>query len=124
MSDKLHQEQVVDKNTAWWTAHPNFKPSIGDADSLAKSVVHWHHNVESSRRFKGTEAAKSDEFFLRQYAIGATGAWLAEAQAELDAMQSTPETWYQRRDLEVLIRTLQSALDNFEWNTKNPQGKP
>jgi hypothetical protein len=125
MSDPLHDE-VVAKNAAWWSAHPDFKaPTTGTADSLARSVVHWHHNVESRRRHEGWSAAENDEFFRRQYAIAATQAWLVEAQAKLDTLGPTsPETWYQKRDLEVEIRVLQHALDDFEWNTRNPQCKP
>lgn len=124
MSDPLHDE-VVAKNAEWWAARPGFKASpTATADSLARSVVHWHHNVESRRRHEGWTAAEGDEFFRRQYAIEATKAWLVEAQAKLDALGGTRETWYQRRDLEVEIRTLQHALDDFEWNTRNPMCKP
>lgn len=120
----LHDE-VVAKNAAWWAAHPDFKASpVASADSLARSVVHWHHNVESRRRYEGWSAAKSDEFFRRQYAIEATKAWLVEAQAMLVALLlDRPEDWSQKRDQEVLVRTLQHALDDFEWNTTN-QCKP
>src|SRR5574337_1704538 len=105
MSDPLHDE-VVAKNAAWWTAHPDFKAApSATADSLARSVVHWHHNVESGWRRTGHPIA-SDEYFMRQYAIEATKAWLVEAQAELTALgPTTPETWYQKRDLESEFRT-------------------
>lgn len=123
MSDT--HDDVIAKNTAWWAAHSDFLKDKANATaaSLALSVVHWHHNVEGRRRRYGKAEADSDEFFLRQYAISATRAWLAETQVALEALGPTgPTTWYQKRDLEVHVRVLQHALDDFEWNTRNPDG--
>lgn len=117
---KLHYE-VVAKNEAWWVSHPD-KRQTASADSLARSVVHWHHNVESRRRHAGWSAAEGDEFFRRQYAIAATWAWLLEARSRRDKLR--PSDWYQWRDVEVEIRTLQNALDDFEYNSANPMCKP
>lgn len=124
MSDPLHDETVT-KNAAWWAAHPDFKASpTASADSLARLVVHWHHNVESRRRHDGWSTAESEKIFRRQYAIEATKAWLVEELAKLVALgPTTPETRYQKRNQEVLVRVLQHALDDFEWNDANPQCK-
>lgn len=116
-------DHVRAENAAWWAAHPELhdrKPYAHDAKDLAFSVVHWHHNVESSQRHK-TELGESDRFFLRQYAISATRAWLAEAQRDLEIYPADHEHWrgYGHRDQESLIRNLQVAIDDFEWNDKH-----
>lgn len=113
MSNQLH-EKTLAANSAWWAAHPKFKTPSFNAASLARSVVHWHHNVESSLRHAAQDV-DSDRYFLRSYVIAATEAWLAESQAELDACTN----WSRKRDLEAAVRNFQIALDNFEWNDKN-----
>jgi hypothetical protein len=122
----MTNDDVTVKNTAWWATHPGFAEKYSkmryDVDSLARSTVHWHHNVESRRRHQGWGASENDEFLLRQYAIAATQAWLLEAEAKCKTLG--PSDWYQYRDLQVLIRNLQVALDDFEWNTQNPMCKP
>ena len=118
-------DEVAAKNAAWWAVHPDFREKYSkmpySAASLARSVVHWHHNVESAKHHD-PEKLDSELFFLRQYVVDATRAWLLEAQARLEALG--PNDWYQWRDTSVEIRNLQVALDDFEWNTRNPMCKP
>lgn len=121
-----HDSDVIAKNQAWWDAHPDLRKNrpSSTAASMALSVVHWHHNVESSWRAGGKHGPnRTEEFFLRQYAWEATKVWLIETQDELEALGPVgPTTWYQKRDLECRVRNLQHALDDFEWNTKHPYG--
>ncbi len=120
---KTLHEQVREKIAEWWTTHPDFRERyskiVSDADSLARSVVHWHHNVESARRH-APEKTNGEQFFLRQYAVIATQAWLISAQTELETYPADHSHWrgYGHRDQECLIRCLQVALDDFEYNDR------
>lgn len=145
------QDRVREQNAAWWAAHPDLRknwtdpvdpiatgkpigppdaqmPRRGTAASLARSVVHWQHNYESSLRH-GTRTgdgtgpmAPVDAHFGRRYAILATKAMLIEAQTALETYPPDHAFWvgYGHRDQEAYIRNLQIALDDFEWNDKHP----
>jgi hypothetical protein len=132
-------DRVREANAAWWDRHLSLRETWGHpvdreylaahnatpgtAISLALSVVHWMHNAESARRHGlkdavGGARVDSDIFFMRRYAIEATKAWLIEAQTALETHPPSDPFWrgYGHRDVEVLIRNLQVALDDFEAN--------
>lgn len=118
-------ERVREQNAVWWAAHPDVRGVAKgwDATSFARSVLHWHHNVESSLRHgtkggDGSPMLAGDQFFLRQYAIDATKAWLVSSQVEIETYPPEHEHWhgYGHTDIETLIRNLQVALDDFAWN--------
>lgn len=124
----LH-DRVRAENTAWWDAHQDFDrlvPNAGTAESFAFSVVHWFHNAESSERH-GTQTgdgtglmAPVDRRTCRGYAIFATRRWLHESQRDLDLYPAGHAHWDSpsrgRLDVESLVRNLQIALDDFDWN--------
>jgi len=121
----MTETNTRDRNTSWWNEHPDFREKYGqmvrDTESLALSVVHWHHNVESARRH-APEKLDAEQFFLRQYATDATRAWLIAAQTEIETYPPSDAYWrgYGHTDQECLIRNLQVALDDFEANARAP----
>ena len=109
---------------AWFASHPKWNQGMHTsttAASLALSVVHWHHNVESSKRYGDAAHAENDAYFLRAYAILATKKWLEESNAEMVALEadaSAPGNWYRIRDHACAVYNFQRALDDFEENDR------